>query len=904
MIRRFSSRRQKLDASFINERLKDAVSYDRIAGYFRSSLLEVAGEQLAGLDGKIRVVCNSDIEEGDALTAKAAQQALRKSWCAGEPEKLPEKAKDRFGRLYDLLASGKMAVKVLPDPAFGLVHGKAGIIRYKDGQKTCFMGSANESLAAWKLNYELVWEDNSDEAIQWVQEEFDALWFHPTAIPLSDFVVADIKRLANRREVSITDWKDNPESDPASGVVETPVYRKEYGLWTHQKYFVKLAYDAHLQGGARFVLADQVGLGKTIQLALSAMLMALHGEKPCLIIVPKQLTSQWQGELRDLLAMPSAVWTGKEWIDEQGIIHPAHGPESIKKCPRRVGIVSQGLITSRSEIAEHLKSMTFECVIVDESHRARRRKVSNQSIYENADPNNLMRFLWEISSRTKSLLLATATPVQLHPIEAWDLLRILAIGNGKVLGTEWSEWNKPDRAIPVVMGEQEIPSELGGAWRWIRNPLPPASEGLTFRNLRKTLGLKDDDCISSGDSLEKLRPAEITRLRSVIPGFGREHNPFLRHIVRRTRNYLEQTIDPATGEPYLKPVKVTLFGEGPEDAIPLPLYLNDAYQAAESFCSLLSQRAKGAGFLKTLLLRRIGSTIYAGRQTTEKMLSEWGNESRIVNAALFEEDDDVPVDYGTPGSSMKDLTAVERDELNRCLKALEANQDRDPKYQKVLDYLISKGWLNLGCIVFSQYFDSIWWLAQQLSNELKDEAISVYAGGANSGIMLNGEFKKTSRDEIKQKIGRGELRLLLGTDAASEGLNLQRLGTLINLDLPWNPTRLEQRKGRIQRIGQMRDEIYVCNMRYQGSVEDRVHDLLSSRMEDIFGLFGQIPDVLEDVWIDVANGEIKEAKKLIASVHPKHPFDEKYNRVAEFDWDTCAIVLNAEETKSILLEKW
>ena len=904
MIRRFSSRRQKLDASFINERLKDAVSYDRIAGFFRSSLLEVAGEHLENLDGKIRVVCNSDIEERDVHTAKAAQQALRKSWCAGEPEKLPEKAKDRFERLHDLLASGKMEVKVLPDQAFGLIHGKAGIIQYQDGRKTCFMGSANESLSAWKLNYELVWEDESDKAVKWVQEEFDALWFHPTAIPLSDFVVADIKRLANRREVSVIDWKNHPESDPASGVVETPVYRKEYGLWAHQKYFIKLAYDAHLQGGARFVLADQVGLGKTIQLALSAMLMALHGEKPCLIIVPKQLTLQWQSELRDLLAMPSAVWAGKEWIDEQGIIHPALGPESIKKCPRKVGIVSQGLITSRSEIAEHLKSMTFECVIIDESHRARRRKVSSQSIYENADPNNLMRFLWEISSQTKSLLLATATPVQLHPIEAWDLLRILAIGNDMVLGTEWSEWTKPDRTIPVVMGEQEIPGGLGDAWRWIRNPIPPASEGLAFRNLRKTLGLKDDDHVADGDSLEYLRPAEITRLKSVIPGFGREHNPFLRHIVRRTRNFLEQIIDPATGEPYLKPVKVTLFGEGPEDAIPLPLYLNDAYQAAESFCSLLSQRAKGAGFLKTLLLRRIGSTIYAGRQTTEKMLAEWGDESRIVNAALFEEDDDAPVDYGTPGGSMKDLTAVERDELNRCLKALEANQDRDPKYQEVLNYLVSKSWLELGCIVFSQYFDSIWWLAQQLSDELKDEAIGVYAGGANSGIILNGEFKKKSRDEIKQRIGKGDIRLLLGTDAASEGLNLQRLGTLINLDLPWNPTRLEQRKGRIQRIGQVRDEVYVYNMRYQGSVEDRVHDLLSSRMEDIFGLFGQIPDVLEDVWIDVANGEIEEAKKLIQSVHPKHPFDEKYNRVEDIDWDTCATVLNADETKKILLEKW
>ncbi len=156
MIRRFSSRLQKLDASFINQRLKGAVSYDRIAGYFRSSMLEVAGEKLENMDGKVRVVCNSDIDSEDAKTAKAAQQALRRSWCEGNPEKLGESSKDRFSRLYQFIKSGKLEIRVLPDEAFGLIHGKAGIIQYNDGSQTCFMGSTNESLSAWKLNYELV----------------------------------------------------------------------------------------------------------------------------------------------------------------------------------------------------------------------------------------------------------------------------------------------------------------------------------------------------------------------------------------------------------------------------------------------------------------------------------------------------------------------------------------------------------------------------------------------------------------------------------------------------------------------------------------------------------------------------------------------------------------------------
>jgi hypothetical protein len=60
---------------------------------------------------------------------------------------------------------------------------------------------------------------------------------------------------------------------------------------------------------------------------------------------------------------------------------------------------------------------------------------------------------------------------------------------------------------------------------------------------------------------------------------------------------------------------------------------------------------------------------------------------------------------------------------------LEANQECDPKYSVVLDTLLNKGWLNEGCVIFSQYFDSIWWLAHQLSQDMPDEIIGIYAGG-------------------------------------------------------------------------------------------------------------------------------------------------------------------------------
>jgi len=893
MIHRFSSRRTRLDQTFLNQRLQGAQAYDRIAGYFRSSILEVAGEALESITGQIRVICNSDLNLQDVNTAKAANYAMRREWCAASPETYSEKAKPRFTRLYQFLRSGKLQVKVLPREKFGLVNGKAGVVTMATGAKTAFMGSTNETYDAWKLHYELVWEDNSPEAIQWVQEEFDALWHHPLAVNLADFVIEDIGRLSHRSVFpSVEVWRE--EADPGAPIIETPVYRQEYGLWAHQKYFVTLAFEAHKgPHGARFVLADMVGLGKTMQLALFAMLMALYGDKPVLILVPKPLLWQWQEEMLNLLEMPSAVWNGKQWVDENGLEYPAAGATGIKKCPRRVGIVSQGLITSKTEAANCLKQLDYECIIVDEAHRARRANLGLDREAEKPTPNNLLAFLWAIAPRTKSLLLATATPVQMYPVEAWDLISVLAIGNDAVLGTDWSNWRRANEALAMAMGQAELPEDDQDRWRWIRNPLPPGSEAIDFKNIRRTLKASDEVAVVPGDAWSKLRQPDKDRIRRLARDFGPHHNPFIRHIVRRTRDYLETTIEPETNEPYLKPVRVKLYGETPQDAIPLPLYLRDAYAIAEEFCELLGQRMKGSGFLRTLLLRRVGSTICAGMNTAKSMLGAWED---------IEEDDD---EDAIPDDKPKSLTPSERQKLELFLDKLEANQEADPKYDVVRRLLIEEDWLEEGCIIFSQYFDSIRWLADQLSRDLtKGEVIGIYAGGQKSGVLVDGVFTRKERESLKQMVQRGEVRLLLGTDAASEGLNLQRLGTLINLDLPWNPTRLEQRKGRIQRIGQLRDVVHIYNMRYRGSVEDRVHELLSDRLEAIHQLFGQIPDVLEDVWVQVAQGKIEQAKQTINAVPQKHPFEFKYHQVKKVPWESCTTVLSASDRKQHLLQGW
>jgi hypothetical protein len=102
----------------------------------------------------------------------------------------------------------------------------------------------------------------------------------------------------------------------------------------------------------------------------------------------------------------------------------------------------------------------------------------------------------------------------------------------------------------------------------------------------------------------------------------------------------------------------------------------------------------------------------------------------------------------------------------------------------------------------------------------------------------------------------------------------------------------------------VRDSVDIYNMRYSGSVEDRVHALLSHRLRDIATLFGQLPDILEAVWVDVALGDIERAKRTIDAVPKQHPFKLRYHGVKNIDWESCNKVLNATDVKAYLSKGW
>ena len=530
----------------------------------------------------------------------------------------------------------------------------------------------------------------------------------------------------------------------------------------------------------------------------------------------------------------------------------------------------------------------------------------------------LLDFLNKISMKTISMLLATATPVQVNTIEAFDLLNALAQPTYKVMGDGLSVWRRtPQTMLDMVCGEKDIPDGINKMWDIVRNPFPPRNnDDVNINFLRDRFDVSDNLYVLPPELYPNSRQPVKDKIHTLYTAgqFVLHYNPYIRHIVRRTRDFLENTINPATGVPFLKKIIVKLVGEDQAEAIPLVGYQRQAYQKAQEFCSLLSQRGKAGGFMSTLMLKRIGSTIVAGEHTAQKLLA-WTEEGKQILSdefdIAFEEDDDILTDDGAV-SEDKNLTREEIQCLHELVELLSLNHDKDPKYGIALDVLqngIAEDpvpWKEKGCILFSQYYDSAHFVAESLSQDIADMPIGLYAGGDKSGIFRDGIFCKALKDEIKAMVQQRKIKILVGTDAASEGLNLQTLAALINIDLPWNPTRLEQRKGRIQRIGQMSDIVWIYNMRYRDSVEDKVHDVLSERLNDIYNMFGQIPDTLEDVWIDIVMNDAEKAKERINAVPKKNPFALKYEtKIPRTEnWEACTVVLDKKDKMAQLMKGW
>jgi SNF2 family DNA or RNA helicase len=177
------------------------------------------------------------------------------------------------------------------------------------------------------------------------------------------------------------------------------------------------------------------------------------------------------------------------------------------------------------------------------------------------------------------------------------------------------------------------------------------------------------------------------------------------------------------------------------------------------------------------------------------------------------------------------------DRLNFAIRTL--NQiSRDSKFEvfeEQLHDLIESGHR---VIVFTQYLDTLDFIRSRLEHRFGDE-IGCYSGrGGEVWDPIANSWKAVEKAEIKARSKRNHatpIRVLLGTDAASEGLSLQQFSALINYDLPWNPMRVEQRIGRIDRIGQQSERVFIVNLYVRDTIEEDAYDTLRNRIPCVRG---------------------------------------------------------------------
>jgi len=667
-IRRFSSRTHRLDQSFLAEQLQGARSYRRIAGYFTSSLFEVAHEWLESIPD-VRIVCNVDLSPEDLKVAQLREARMLGRWNERSIEAESLLNRERYQRLDAFLTKRGQVIRVAPDSVCGFVHGKAGIIERADGRKVGFIGSMNETRHCWQRHYEILWEDDSLDGVEWIEAEFEYLW--NAARPLPEAVCREVRRRGRRFEVVLPDI-DTEETLAPAALIESPMYREGMALQPWQQGFVTEClrhYNDH--GQVRLLLADEVGLGKTLSLGTAALTLCLLSEKirkrrkPIVIFAPATLCEQWQTEMIDKLGIPCARWhsTRKVWLDpEERVISPG-GAEQIARCPLRIGLISTGLMVQPSKEKEFLTNLTFDVVILDEAHKAR----SRQGFGEKAgEPNELLAFIHAVANRADHVLLGTATPIQTQAEDLWDLVRVLHRGSsGFVLGNDLGPWHNPKRVLPILSGEAQV-EDLDYGWQLLRSPLPtmestnePSARRL-FRNLREDLGLRRREHLAGAltELPMDLRDDLETELERVIDGsaFFQRENPFVRHVVLRKRVTLEDrglldkiavNVHPEAGL-VNEPHRFNALFQG--DALRTTPDFDRAYDEARAFGRVLAKRGKGGGFMKNLMQQRVCSSVVAGINTATTLL-----EGRQVHEDTEEAEADVDVQTDAERAALESL---------------------------------------------------------------------------------------------------------------------------------------------------------------------------------------------------------------------------------------------------------
>ena len=545
------------------------------------------------------------------------------------------------------------------------------------------------------------------------------------------------------------------------------------------------------------LIADEVGLGKTVEAGLIwTELRAREDMRRLLIVCPAMLREKWQDELKNRFGInaqivnaktlteelqeSSATGPIKAWITSYQAIRPPKSwrPSSEKSSTATKGGSPRATSLLASLLDDHEGGDPLvDVVIFDEAHYMRN---------PDSSANRLGELLREISNYR---ILLSATPVNLHNRDLFQLLQLCDPDHFQYESSfhDMIRANQPlvrarDAALNTKSTADEILEHLQAA---VETPLLAESHQLAALINNPPTALKLESEAYRADLASSLEKVNL-----------------LGHVLTRTRKRDVQMHRPTR--------------EVHRESIPMTDVERSFYEfVTEVTRDFAWKRGISDGFLLATPQRQVCSCPAA-------FAKAWlGGDTSLLDdlaevAAEEAEESDEDAEYDDISATLKEFLFQNRP-LNINLALLDEN---DSNLHRLLE--VTEGYFKENpkekIVLFTAFRATAHYLQQKLSS-----------AGAGALLLWGGQ-KQTKQEVIEEFASREDIRVLVATEVASEGVDLQFCRVLINYDLPWNPMRVEQRIGRIDRLGQLADKIHIWNLFYKETIDERILGRLLERL--------------------------------------------------------------------------
>jgi superfamily II DNA/RNA helicase len=594
----------------------------------------------------------------------------------------------------------------------------------------------------------------------------------------------------------------------------------------------------------RLLLADEVGLGKTIEVGIiiTEISARLGGLPRILIVCPSMLTQKWEREMQKRFNLNFNILR-KTDFDRFLDRYTEYGEAETLK-----GIISLQALRS-SEIIDKLRDVDprFDIVVVDEAHHMR-------------NPETLSNELGEVlSEKSDAMLFLTATPLQLGTPDLFYLL-------GLLVPEEFSDFALFHNLIE--------PNEyINNALRRLYEP-HSALEQLkrVEQTSQKDRFVKNSfyhDAIQMLSGSRKLTREQAIRLQKLLIELN-----CLSYIFTRTKKK-----DVETEFPIREANVITVKFTQPE----IDFYNAVTDFVAERFTARYST-SQGISFAIIMPQRQVASCIQAMKERLAEILKK-----RIIRGPSDDNGDVIDFTADTGKSwKLEDAEVAALRKLKECAAKL---GETDTKYDRFLEALrkLDNEDKESKIIVFAFFKKTLEYLMRRLAN-------TEYRGKV---ALIHGDIHTKDRQRIIKEFRQpGGIKVLLSSEVGGEGLDFEFCNAMFNYDLPWNPMRVEQRIGRLDRYGQRHEKILIYNFSMLGTIDDEILSRLYARINIFERYIGDLEAILGDqiaeLTKDIFNTKLTKEQKIRKIEKAAENIERRQRELEEFE-DECQRFIGQDE---------